>query len=157
MKLNIIAVGEKMPEWIALGLHDYLKRFPVDVNCQIKAIPAAKRGKSGGVTKWLQQEATLIQGALSSQSVVVVLAVNGHNFSTETLAKKLTQWQLESFTVDFIIGGADGLSPIIYDLCSLQWSLSALTMPHPLVRVLLVEQLYRAVMINKNHPYHRAN
>lgn len=155
MRIKIIAVGTKMPSWVESGVSEYLKRFPRDFKVEISEIAVANRGKSASVDKLREKEAEQISAAIPKGDIVVALEVLGKPWSTEKLASNLSQWAMESPRVSILIGGPDGLAPEVSQKADLKWSLSPLTLPHPLVRVLLVEQIYRAWTINLGHPYHK--
>ncbi|EMR13036.1 50S m3Psi1915 methyltransferase [Methylophaga lonarensis MPL] len=155
MKLNILAVGSKMPRWVNEGVEEYSRRLPRDIPLQLSEIPAARRGKTGQPEQWMQEEGQRILTAAGNQHMVA-LEVTGRSWSTEQLAQQMQQWLAGGKDVCFVIGGPDGLSKACLDRADQSWSLSALTLPHPLVRIVLAEQLYRAWTVLQNHPYHRA-
>ncbi len=156
MKLNIIAIGTKMPTWVVEGFLEFHKRLNASFNINLIELPLAKRSKQSVTEKIIQQEGDAILNKLSSDDEVIALEVKGQAWSTEALAKKLEFWQQSRKTINFIIGGPDGLAKSCLQRANEKWSLSNLTLPHPLVRLILIEQLYRAHTININHPYHRA-
>lgn len=155
MKLNILAVGHNMPSWVNAGVNEYLKRMSRECRLQITEIPPVKRNKSTPTAKAMQQEAQAIHKRLDSQQHVIALEVLGKTLTSEQLAEQMRLWQQQGKHISFLLGGADGLSPDLSTQADERWSLSHLTLPHPLVRVLLVEQLYRAWSILNHHPYHR--
>lgn len=155
MKLRLLCVGNNMPSWVNTGVNEYSKRMPHDCALEIQEISPAKRNKSMSPQKAMQIEATSIERALNKQNHIITLDVPGKPWSTEDLAKKLADWRQFGKNIDFIVGGADGLSSDILNKAHESWSLSNLTLPHPLVRVILSEQLYRAWTLLNNHPYHR--
>lgn len=154
MLIRIIAVGTKMPSWISAGFEEYAKRFPPGWTLELREIPAEKRGKNADIARIIEREGSNILSAVKS-SLVIALNVKGQSWSTEKLAANLQSFSLEHSSVDLLIGGPDGLSAACVKKANIQWSLSPLTFPHPLIRVMLVEQLYRALSILHNHPYHR--
>lgn len=156
MKIKILAVGTKMPGWVQEGVKEYTKRLPRDFSLEIKEISPGNRSKSSSPARAIAQESELLLNALDPKDFVIALEVKGAPWSTEKLAKKLADWQMEGLHVVILIGGPDGLSAECRQRANQQWSLSALTLPHPVVRVVLAEQIYRAWTINQNHPYHRA-
>lgn len=159
MKIRILTIGQKMPTWVNTGIEDYLKRIQPYVQTQIIEIPMAKRGKNdseGDIVKYRQAEGAAILAALKPNDILIALEVEGREFSTEKLADTMKNWMLEGQDIVLAIGGPDGHSQAVREAAQWHWSLSKLTLPHPLVRVMLVEQLYRAMSINHNHPYHRA-
>lgn len=157
MKLKIIAVSHKSPNWIAQGFDDYYKRLNAMISTQVCTISPAKRQKnasSADIDKYKKAEAAHILSAKSTK--MWLLDVKGKQFSTETLAAKLQNVMQDGQDVCFVIGGADGVDISVRQHADLVWSLSDLTLPHPLASVVLIEQLYRAMSIIYNHPYHRA-
>ncbi|MCF9034008.1 23S rRNA (pseudouridine(1915)-N(3))-methyltransferase RlmH [Acinetobacter nectaris] len=159
MKIRILTIGQKMPTWVLTGVNDYLKRIQPFVQTQFVEIPMAKRGKNDSeadIFKYCQTEGEAILAALKPNEILIALEVNGKELSTENLAKTMKDWMLEGQNIVLAIGGPDGLSDQVRQAAKWHWSLSKLTLPHPLVRVMLIEQLYRAMSINHNHPYHRA-
>ncbi|MDO8828155.1 23S rRNA (pseudouridine(1915)-N(3))-methyltransferase RlmH [Methylophaga sp.] len=156
MKLNLLAVGQKMPQWVTEGYNEYARRMPRECQLLLQEIAPAKRGKSGSANQWMQEEGKRIMTALPENDYVVALEVGGRNWSTEQLAEQLKNWQASGRDVSLLIGGPDGLSRECQQRADQQWSLSNLTLPHPLVRIVVAEQLYRAWTVLQNHPYHRA-
>lgn len=151
-----------MPKWIQTGFDDYFKRIQPMLTTQIVELAAAKRAKNpseANLAQYRQQEgeAILATHNVAGREQLWVLDVKGKMISTEGLAEKLADAMLQGDDVALVIGGADGVSPAVLAQADMKWSLSALTLPHPLVRVVLMEQLYRAMSINHNHPYHRGN
>lgn len=155
MHLSIIAIGKSMPSWVETGFQEYSKRLPPEFHLKLIEIEAAKRGKNADISRILQEEGDKILAAIPKNNFVVALEREGKEWDTATLAKNIQQWQLESQSVSFLIGGPEGLSPHCLEKADQKWSLSPLTFPHPLVRIILVEQLYRAWSLLKGHPYHR--
>lgn len=155
MKITILAVGTKMPRWVDDAFADYAKRFGRDVSLDLKEIKPEKRG--GGITaeKGIAAEHARLVAAIPPRTTLVVLDEHGKNWTTMQLAGKMRQWANDGDDLCFVIGGADGLAAELKQQADLLLQLSALTLPHGMVRVLLVEQLYRAFSILHNHPYHR--
>jgi 23S rRNA (pseudouridine1915-N3)-methyltransferase len=156
MRISIIAVGTRMPEWVNSGVAEYGKRLPRELQLVWREIPLAKRGKDTPAQQSCAAEGEHILKAIPPGERVIALDVQGKRVSTEDLARQLETWQMSGEHYNFLIGGPDGLSPACLARADQRWSLSDLTLPHPLVRVLLTEQLYRAWTITVNHPYHRA-
>jgi 23S rRNA (pseudouridine1915-N3)-methyltransferase len=156
VRIRIIAVGSKMPKWVDEGVNEYLKRLPATFKVEFVEIPLGKRGKGADVLRAIASESSNMLAQVPASSRVVALDVLGKSWSTELLAENMADWQMTSPDVCLLIGGPDGLSSDCLQRADQKWSLSALTMPHPLVRVLLAEQIYRAWTINQNHPYHRS-
>ncbi|WP_424195610.1 23S rRNA (pseudouridine(1915)-N(3))-methyltransferase RlmH [Ampullimonas aquatilis] len=155
MALQIIAVGHKMPGWIETGFQEYAKRMPPELALSLKELKPEVRSAAKPVEKVMALEAERILAALPKQARLIALDEHGEDLTTVALAKKLLGWQREGGDTCFVIGGADGLAPIIKQKAQGLIRLSSMTMPHGMVRVLLAEQLYRAWSINTNHPYHR--
>lgn len=156
MKFKIIGVGTRMPEWVTAGVRDYQRRLPNDVCPEWIEIALGARQKHQLINKAIEKESMLLMRQINKQDFVVALDVLGRAMNTKQLAEKQLHWQREGADVCFIIGGPDGLSENCLQRANMRWSLSALTLPHPLVRLVLIEQLYRAWSINAGHPYHRA-
>ncbi|MEO1962616.1 MAG: 23S rRNA (pseudouridine(1915)-N(3))-methyltransferase RlmH [Cycloclasticus sp.] len=155
MKLKILAVGQKMPAWVTAGYQEYAKRMPRECSLDVVEIAPAKRTKQSNMAKIVDNEGDRILAAIKDTDYVVALEVKGKQWSTEGLANKLSAWQSIHTHIIFVIGGPDGLSGKCLKRANEQWCLSPLTFPHPLVRVILAEQLYRGWSLMNNHPYHR--
>ena len=155
MRVKIISVGTRVPTWIDSGIAEFTKRLAHDMPIEWVEIQAPKRSNTNSLQA-RAEEGKLIAKVLPTNAYVVALEVKGQTFSSEGLADFLVQRQREGQDLMFIIGGAEGIEPSISQRANLQWSLSSLTLPHMLVRVVLAEALYRAVSIIKGHPYHRA-
>ena len=155
MKLLVIAVGQRVPDWAQTAWDDYAKRFPPELRLELKAIKTEPR--SGGKTteQIMAAERQRIEAAIPAGTHVVALDERGSALTTAALAAKLSQWQGQGGDVALLIGGPDGLHPALRQAAHERIRLSDLTLPHAMVRVLLVEQLYRAWSINAGHPYHR--
>ncbi len=144
-----------MPVWVEEGVAEYRKRLPAEIQFDIKELPLPKRGKNTDIRRAISQEGEAMIAAIPAGDRVIALDVLGKAISTEGLAEALASWQMEGDNISILVGGPDGLSPACLTAARQKWSLSAMTLPHPLVRVLFAEQLYRAWTINHNHPYHR--
>lgn len=156
MKLTLLAVGTKMPAWVTDGYQEYAKRLPKECQLILKEITPAKRGKSGHSQQWMEEEGERILAAIPTNHHVVALDVKGKPWSTEQLSQQMESWLSDGRDVSLLVGGPDGLDPRCLQRANQKWSLSALTLPHPLVRIVMAEQLYRAWTVLQNHPYHRA-
>lgn len=154
MRLLIVAVGQRVPDWAQTAWDDYAKRFPFEIKVELKAVKTEPRA-SKSLETLLAAERTRIEVAIPKGCRVVVLDERGTALTTMALANKLTDWQLSGGDVALVIGGPDGLDPAFRQAAHERIRLSDLTLPHAMVRVLLIEQLYRAWSINANHPYHR--
>lgn len=155
MKLSLLAVGHRMPAWVTAGFEEYARRMPREMPLQLKELKPAQRSSADDAARWMQTEAERINAAVPEGALRVALDEHGRSFPTRTLAEYLERWRGDGRDVAFIIGGADGLAPGIKTGAALLWSLSPLTLPHGLVRVVLAEQLYRAASMLAGHPYHR--
>lgn len=156
MRLRLVCVGQKMPEWVSQGYTEYARRMPPELPVELVEIPMPHRGKNPDIPRLMQKESDSILSALGPRDLVIALEVGGRNWSTEKLASQLENWQQDGRDVSFLVGGPDGLAEACRARADHLWSLSSLTLPHPLVRILLAEQLYRAWSVTRNHPYHRA-
>jgi 23S rRNA (pseudouridine1915-N3)-methyltransferase len=145
-----------MPSWVVEGYREYTRRLPRECSLQLVEIPPAKRHKSLSAEQARQQEGQAILAALPKDCSVVALDVRGKPWSTETLAAQLDNWLVSGRDVALLVGGPDGLSDACLERADQRWSLSRLTYPHALVRIVLAEQLYRAWTITTGHPYHRS-
>lgn len=158
MKLHLLAIGTKMPTWVQTGVDDYHKRLNPMLSTTLIELPASKRQKNPSPADILKYKHAEGCSLLSAQKGKLwVLDVKGKILSTEQLADKLQQAMSDGQDISLVIGGADGVSDEVLAKADFKWSLSALTLPHPLVRVILMEQLYRAMSIIHNHPYHRGD
>lgn len=155
MKLQLVAVGTKMPAWVETGFQEYVRRFPKDMPFELLEIPAGKRGKNADIKRILEKEGEQTLAAIPKGNRIVTLDIPGKPWTTEQLAEQLERWKQDGRDVSFLIGGPEGLSPSCKAAADQSWSLSPLTLPHPLVRVVVAESLYRAWSITANHPYHR--
>lgn len=150
-RLRILAVGTRMPAWVQAGFAEYHKRMPRDFAVQLREIPVSRREGARAVV----EEGEALLAALGADEHVVALEVGGEPWSTGDLASRLRVWRDEGRRAAFLIGGPDGLADACRARAASQWSLSRLTLPHPLVRIVLMEQIYRAWSILGAHPYHR--
>jgi len=155
MKVHLIAVGKKMPEWINAGYAEFSKRMPPELQINLIEITPSTRNKSTPIEKNIKEEGERIQSAIPANSKLIVLDEKGKNFSSIDLSRKIEGWLPMGQDISLVIGGADGIDPEIKQQADEKWSLSSFTLPHALVRVVVVEQLYRAWSILKGHPYHR--
>lgn len=157
MKFVVIAVGRKMPAWIDAGFSEYAQRMPRECRTELIELKPATRSGSGAKTvqQWLAFEAERIRAALPARCYKVVLDECGKPHTTNDIARRIERWKQDGQDVAFVIGGADGTSRGLQDESDLLLALSPLTLPHGLCRVMLAEQLYRAVSLLAGHPYHR--
>lgn len=155
MKLFILAVGNRMPAWITEGFNEYAKRMPREAKIELIEIKPEARSSGKTATQIMEAEAQRIRAALPASALCIALDERGATPTTKQLAQQMQDWMLQGRDVAFIIGGADGLHETVKRLAHHLMALSALTLPHGMVRVLLAEQLYRAHSLLHNHPYHR--
>ncbi|MCK4869579.1 MAG: 23S rRNA (pseudouridine(1915)-N(3))-methyltransferase RlmH [Gammaproteobacteria bacterium] len=155
MIINIIAIGRNMPAWVETTFHEYQKRLPKELQIKLIELPLIKRSKNISAEKIKQQEAEQILKAIPEKSLIIALDEHGKEKTTTELATQLQNWRENYSAVTLLIGGPDGLAPVCRQTAQETWSLGKLTFPHPLVRIILAEQLYRAWSILNNHPYHR--
>ena len=156
MKLVILAVGHKVPDWITNGFDEYAKRMRPELRIELKEIKPEQRSAGRNAESVMAAEKQRIEAALPKNARGVALDERGRDWTTMQLANALPGWQQDGRDVAFVIGGADGLDPAVKARAELMLRVSSLTLPHGMVRVLLAEQLYRAWSITQNHPYHRA-
>lgn len=155
MKLHVLAVGDRMPRWVSDACADYQQRFPPHCALGIEAVPVPRRGRNPDLPGLKDREWRALSACIPRGARIVVLDSNGRAHDTGTLARKLDAWLHEGRDIAFLIGGPDGLAPAALEAADESWSLSSLTLPHGLARVVVVEQLYRALSILADHPYHR--
>lgn len=154
MKLHILAVGERMPRWVNEACVDYQHRFPRHCSLSIRPLAAPRRRKDSDVSKLKEKEFEALSAARPNGARIVALEETGSAWTSNELAQRLSNWMHPEKHVVFLIGGADGLAPAALEAACDQWSLSRLTLPHALARVIVAEQLYRAMSIVTGHPYH---
>jgi 23S rRNA (pseudouridine1915-N3)-methyltransferase len=154
MKLLIVAVGQRVPDWAQTAWDEYAKRFPFELKVELKAVKTEPRGSKSLETLYAA-ERQRIEEAIPKGCRIVVLDERGTSLTTKALASRLQNWQIESDDVALVIGGPDGIDPGLRQAAHERIRLSDMTLPHAMARVLLIEQLYRAWSINANHPYHR--
>ena len=154
MRLVIVAVGQRMPDWAQTAYDDYAKRFPHELKVELKAVKTEPRGSKTLETLYAA-ERERIEAAIPKGARIVCLDERGTSLTTLALAARLKGWQLEGDDVALIIGGPGGIEPAFRNAAHERIRLSDLTLPHAFARVLLIEQLYRAWSVNAGHPYHR--
>lgn len=155
MVITIIAVGKNMPAWVAAGFNEYVERMPSDYAIRLVEIPLEKRMKNSDANKAIAIEEAKILAAIDKDDYCITLDRIGKARDTKTLAKALQTWHDNRQSICFVIGGPEGLTEAFLQQADEIWSLSAMTLPHPLVRIVIAEQIYRAWSITINHPYHR--
>jgi len=155
MQIKLLAIGPKMPDWVEVAFKTYQKRLSCDLTLSVQALPLYKRHKNTPPSLAIEKESQTLLNALKPNSFTIALDSQGSQWSSEDLAKQLRHWTEQSNHIQILIGGPDGMNPACLNQADVCWSLSPLTLPHPLVRIIVAEQLYRAVAINKGLPYHR--
>ena len=155
LKITIITLGNKMPSWVEIASREYSKRLSEFAQLNIIEIPLINRGKGQDLERIIDKEALKIKKHIPKSSYIIALDITGKYFSSDNLAANLDKLQLTNSNICFLIGGPEGLAPDIVTLSELRLSLSPLTLPHTLVRVVLLETLYRCFSILANHPYHK--
>ncbi|HYE35032.1 23S rRNA (pseudouridine(1915)-N(3))-methyltransferase RlmH [Methylocaldum sp.] len=155
MQIHLVAVGNRMPDWVTEAYSEYAKRLPRECELVLKEIAPAKRGKNADIDRLTGDEGERMLSALPRDAHVVALDVAGKEWSTPEVAGALARWLENGRDVALLVGGPDGLSPACLTRANQRWSLSKLTFPHPVVRIIVAEQIYRAWSILQHHPYHR--
>lgn len=156
MRISLLAVGTRLPAWVGDGFETYRKRLPPHIQFELYEIPAGSRGSRDGGRVARAEEAERILRRVDSSDLLIALDERGREWSTEELARELENWLGEHPRVVLAVGGADGLDQSCRDRANRLWSLSRLTLPHGMVRVVVAEQIYRAWTVLSGHPYHRA-
>ena len=155
MRFYVIAVGERVPQWVVAGYEEFARRLPANTPLRLIEVTASKRGKGVDLGRAVAEEGKRMRSRIPRGAHVIALDEHGLSWSTSELAAQIEQWRHQGGDVAFLIGGPDGLAPACREHAARSWSLSALTLPHALVRVLVAEQLYRATSLIAGHPYHR--
>jgi 23S rRNA (pseudouridine1915-N3)-methyltransferase len=156
VKINLVAVGTKMPDWVDTGVAEYQKRLPRSFELVVTEIPLARRSKANpDIDRLRDKEGKALLNALSDGQFIVALDVKGKTWSTEAMAQKFEQIMGQGRDIALLVGGPDGLSPECLAAAHEKWSLSALTLPHTIVRIVVAEQVYRCWSVLAGHPYHR--
>ncbi|MEN9316962.1 MAG: hypothetical protein RIS35_3355 [Pseudomonadota bacterium] len=155
MLIRVIAVGTRMPDWVQKPVDDYTTRMPGDFRVEWREVRAEQRSSGATPAVWMAREAQRIRAAIPPAATIVALDERGVDLTTRDLAARLERWQRAAQPVALLIGGPDGLDPTLKAEARELLRLSSLTLPHPMVRILLAEQLYRAWSVLANHPYHR--
>ena len=155
MQLLVAAVGQRMPAWVQQAWAEYAGRFPRGLSLELREIPLARRGRNAVTGTLRTAECRALLAAAPAGYRIVALDERGRQWSTAELAGQLESWMREERGVCFLVGGPDGLADECRERAHEVWALGRLTLPHPMVRAILAEQLYRAWSITQNHPYHR--
>lgn len=155
MRIHLIAIGQRMPAWVRDGYAEYATRLPPEAELRLIEIPAEKRTRKANLSRIAESEAERLRMATPAKARVIALDGRGRLLDTPALAGRMAQWMQDGRDVALWVGGPEGLTDRARKEAEFLWSLSPLTFPHPLVRVIVAEQLYRAFSIMRNHPYHR--
>jgi 23S rRNA (pseudouridine1915-N3)-methyltransferase len=155
VKIHLIAVGTRMPDWVQSAYADYAARLPRECRLELREIAAGERGKNADIERLKREEGERVLKALPRGAQAIALDERGEALDSTGWAQALARWRQSGNDMALLIGGPDGHAPEVLARSTTRWSLSRLTLPHPLVRVVVAEQLYRASSILANHPYHR--
>jgi len=159
MRIQFLTIGTRMPNWVETGYQEYAQRLPSECRLELVELPLATRPKNPGakdIDRIKQQEGEKLLARIPKGNAVIALDERGKAWTTLQLAEQLKHWLQDGRDISLLVGGPDGLSRECTQRAAQTWSLSALTLPHPLVRVVVAEQIYRAWSVINNHPYHRA-
>lgn len=154
-KISLIACGNKMPQWVTAAMAHFQQNLSEYVKFALIEVPLEKRGKSYSSATLMEKEAEKMERQIPQGSYLIALDAKGNTFTTETLSKKLANIQQHASHLCLLIGGPDGIHSSLLEKAQEKWSLSALTLPHPLVRIMITETLYRSFSFLHHHPYHR--
>lgn len=155
MQIHLISVGNRMPAWVQQGYEEYAKRLPKECDLVLKEIAPGKRLKNTDLVRLVKEEGERMISAIPSDTHVVTLDLKGKPWNTTELSVALKKWLESGQNISLLVGGPEGLADSAREKATESWCLSNLTFPHPLVRIIIAEQLYRAWSILRNHPYHR--
>lgn len=155
MRIQLLSVSARVPDWVRTGFSEYAGRLTGEVRLELREVPLARRSRGDSPASLMRDEAKRLEALLPAGVQRVALEIGGSSWSTADLKEQLQRWLAGGRDVALLIGGPDGLDPQLSRSCDQHWSLSPLTLPHPLVRVIVAEQLYRAWSMLRGHPYHR--
>ena len=155
MRIHIVAIGHRRAGWERDGYREYARRMPPELPIELHEIPASKVSKRDSTGRRIEDEGKRLTAAIPNGARVVVLDERGSAWTTRELAQRIERWMHDGRVLALLIGGADGLAPACIEAAEHRWSLSPLTLPHGLARIVVAEQLYRASTILRRHPYHR--
>jgi len=155
MQIHLVAVGNRMPTWVTEGFQDYVKRLPRECELVLREIAPGKRGKNADLARIREEEGERILASLSRDDQVIALEVGGKPWDTVQLSNQVKDWMRDGRRIALMVGGPEGLSDACRARANQLWSLSPLTLPHTIVRIIVAEQIYRAWSLLNNHPYHR--
>lgn len=157
MRIHLLSVGKRMPAWVSSGYDEYARRLPLECRLELVEIEPGKRSKRANTDVARREESSRLLAAIPKRARTIALDPRGSIWSTEELAARLGSWLGDGLDIALMVGGPDGLDDACRQHADWQWSLSRLTFPHPLVRVILAEQIYRAWSLLNGHPYHRGS
>jgi 23S rRNA (pseudouridine1915-N3)-methyltransferase len=155
MRIRLLAAGTRMPAWIDAGYQAYATRLPHECRLELREIPLGRRGRGADLKKAIATEGDRMLSALAPSERIIALEVAGRPLDTPQLSRHLDEWMQDGRDIAMLVGGPDGLAPVCLQRAEFRWSLSPLTLPHGLVRIVVAEQLYRAFSLLRGHPYHR--
>lgn len=155
MRINLVAIGQKMPSWITEGYKEYAQRMPHECSVNLIEVAAEKRSKNTDLKSVVNKEGKRLLAAIPKNALIIAMQITGQPWSTEQLSDHMQDWMHDGRDIALLVGGPEGLADSCSQQADLSWSLSPLTLPHPMVRVIISEQLFRAWSIIKKHPYHR--
>ena len=155
LRIHLVVIGDKMPSWVDQGFCEYQKRIRGRIELNLIQVPAVKRGKNADMARIVAEEDRRLLGAVPPRCLTIALDRRGKSLSTIEMAQLMEQWLQQGDQAALLVGGPEGLSQQAIDQCDLSWSLSALTFAHPVVRVMLAEQIYRCYSVIEGLPYHR--
>lgn len=155
MKIRLLTITHKAPEWIQTGYEEYAKRLPAHCALELIEIPAEKRTANADLKRIADREGEKMLAIINPQHHVIALDVKGKSWSTEDLSSQMNEWLHSGRNIDLLVGGPEGLAISCLQKANEKWSLSPLTFPHILVKLIVAEQIYRAYTILQGHPYHR--
>jgi 23S rRNA (pseudouridine1915-N3)-methyltransferase len=155
MQIHLLAVGTRPAPWVSAAFQDYVARLPRECALRLTEVPTAKRTRNTPTTTMLEKEGARLLAAVPVGARVLALDRLGESWDSRTLSAVINRWMLDGRDVALLVGGPDGLAPACLERAESCWSLSPLTLPHGLVRVVIAEQLYRACSLLRGHPYHR--
>ena len=155
MRIHLIAIGQRRSGWERDGYREYARRMPAELSIELHEIPPSKRAKRSTSARHVEEETRRLVAAVPKGARVVVLDERGARWTTLELAGRIDRWMHDGRDLALLVGGADGLDPACIQGAEHRWSLSSLTLPHGLARIVVAEQLYRASTILRRHPYHR--
>ena len=155
MRIRLLAAGTRMPGWVDAGYAAYATRLPHECRLELKEIALGRRSRGSDPARAVRSEGERMLAAIGSSDRIIALDVAGRSLDTQQLARRLDGWMQDGRDISLLVGGPDGLAPACLEQAEFRWSLSTLTLPHGLVRIVVAEQLYRAWSLLRGHPYHR--